>query len=78
MNKKQIEEHINEAYPKFNDALIEIGKKLEKGLDFYRENKYEQIEKGDFRPGTISRLMSSIVSNRFLINMTLNFIKDKN
>ena len=78
MNKEEVEQYIKEAYPSFDLKLLSLENKLVDLLEFYRKERSELFGAGDFRPGTIGRMISSLIAVRFFLNNTTEFIKSEN
>ncbi len=78
MKKEDVEEYISGAYPAFEGMLKSLENQLLTALEFYHKDKPELIKANDFRPGTLSRMLSSAIAVRFFIDRTGEFIADKN
>lgn len=77
MKKEEIEAYVNEAYPSFQEKLKSIEDSLVAMLETYHEKAPELVAGGDFRPGTVGRMLSSCISCRFLLDTTIDFIEQK-
>lgn len=78
MNKEEVTAYIYEAYPSFDKKLLYIESQLVELLDYYRLEKCDLFQAVDFRPGTIGRMISSVISTRFFLNNTVLFVNSKN
>lgn len=78
MNKDEVTAYIYEAYPSFDKKLLSIESQLVELFDYYRLEKSDLYEARDFRPGTIGRMISSVISTRFFLNNTAQFVNSKN
>lgn len=74
-------DQINESLvPILRDAILGIAKlesKLIVEINYYYKNHRDWIKDGDFRPGTIARLLSSLIPLKFFINILLDYIGKK-
>jgi hypothetical protein len=78
MDKEDVTKYISEAYPSFDKKLLSIESELTELLEYYMNERSELFDEGDFRPGTIGRMISSVISTRFFLNNTTRFTKNDN
>ncbi|MDP3471757.1 MAG: hypothetical protein Q8S14_07760 [Algoriphagus sp.] len=78
MKKEEVTAYINGAYPSFDKNLLSIENQLLALLDYYRFYQSDLFIAGDFRPGTIGRMISSVICTRFFLNNTAEFIQSEN
>lgn len=78
MTKEDVEQYIQEAYPSFDSKLISLENQLVKILEYYMNERSELFDARDFRPGTVGRMISSLIAVRFFLKNTTEFIKSEN
>lgn len=59
-------------------GLKKLENELVDEINFYKEIKIELILNNDFRPGTFSRILSNVVSAKFMSYRILDYFRDKN
>lgn len=78
MNAEQIEGQLIPILKDSIDELKEIEKELIEQIGYYEENNIEWLEKNDFRPGTFSRILSSVVASKFTAQKIYDYLNDEN
>ena len=78
MTKREVEKEISENYPVYIEQLTKIETDLNDLIVSYRENSPELIKKGDFRPGSVMRMIVCCITNRFNLDRSIEFISKDN
>lgn len=76
MKQEDVEYHIKSNYHTYDVKLNSLIDSLEELLIYYRNERIKLFRNSDFRPGTVGRLISTIITVRFFLNNTKSFIED--
>lgn len=78
MKQAEVETYIGEAYPSFRKKLKSVENDFVSLLDTYHSKTPELIEAGDFRPGTVGRMLASLIACRFFLDRTSEYVNADN
>lgn len=78
MNAEQIEEQLMPILKDSIYGLKEIEKELIEQITYYEKTNIEWLEKNDFRPGTFSRILSSVVASKFTAQKIYDYLNEEN
>jgi hypothetical protein len=74
MKKEQVEAYVGTAYPSFEKKLKSIEDDLVSILETYQNETPELAKNGDFRPGTVGRMLASLMACRFFLDRTSQYV----
>lgn len=75
MTKDEIKKEVLGKYPQFIQKLSAVADNCESILLDFNQNHNDMIRSGDFRPGTFGRIISCIVTAKFMYDRVLNYIE---
>lgn len=78
MTHQQIKEQLTPILSTLIQKLDKTENRLSEQMLYYQKNKLEWLEKNDFRPGAFSRILSSIVSSKFVAKKIVDYLDQKN
>lgn len=74
MTKEEIEREV-ELYQDYCSFIKNIESGLNTGIEWYRDKFPDLCQKFDFRPGTLGRYLASLISIRFSLNNTYQYVQ---
>ena len=77
MTKEEIEREVS-IYPSYCILIKRIETGLNTGINWYLENHTNLCQQNDFRPGTLGRYLACLLSIRFGLERTYDYIQQDN
>ena len=74
MTKSEVEIEVTGNYPVYVEQLTKIETDLNNLIASYSENSPDLIKNGDFRPGSVMRMVVCCITNRFNLDRSIEFI----
>src|SRR5690554_1023102 len=75
MTHEQVKNQLNPILKDLIPRLQETENLLNGQMEYYRDQHIDWLKNDDFRPGSISRILSAIVASKFTAIKTLEYLK---